>query len=117
MNTFTLLPLGDNQYQLRSAHLSASGIRVIFTADELAQLRELIAPMAWQEKPSGEGLYFWLPYSDMSIKDGQVSAVWFNKARNAFVALIEKPEPHIEKCEYFGGSWLKLPSVPEIKTA
>lgn len=112
---FTIETHGDTQYRLQHADPQGNGTYIICAADELAQLRELLAPMAWQEKPSGEGLYFWLPYSDMSIKDGQVSAVWFNKARNAFVALIEKPEPHIEKCEYFGGLWLKLPDLPEGK--
>ncbi len=112
MNTFKIEKYGDTQYQLQFASESGFGTHIICTAAELDQLRELLAPMAWQDRPSGEGKYLWLPYSDMPIKDGQISDVWFRKALNAFVALIEKPEPHIEKCEYFGGLWLKLPDVP-----
>lgn len=106
MNTFTIEKYGDTQYQLRCANKSGFGTHIICTADELAQLRELLAPMAWQEKPSGEGLYAWQGDArddlfDVTVTGNLMAAVGFKH--------------YVENFGEFGGLWLKLPSVPEVK--
>ena len=83
--------------------------------DEVESLREQFAPMAWQDKPSSSGLYLWIPHDDMPIPDGQIACVWFSEGRNVFMACIKKPERRVEKYEYFGGLWLKLPDAPSGK--
>ena len=106
MNTFTIEKHGDTQYRLQHADAGGNGTCIICSADELAQLRELLAPMAWQEKPSGEGLYAWQGDArddlfDVTVTGNLMAAVGFKH--------------YVENFGEFGGLWLKLPNVPERK--
>lgn len=94
MNTFTIEKYGDTQYQLQCANESGFGTHIICTADELAQLRELLAPMAWQG--NGRDDLF-----DVTVTGNLMAAVGFKH--------------YVENFGEFGGLWLKLPDVPEVK--
>jgi len=105
MNKFTLSPHGE-QHRLQHADQSGNGTHIICTADELAQLRELLAPMAWQDKPSGAGLHVWRGDNgcddlfDVSHTANGMIAVGFSHAVSDLAAIGT------------GGLWLKLPDVP-----
>lgn len=109
MNTFTIEKHGDTQYRLQHADSGGNGTYIICTADELAQLRELLAPMAWQDKPSGEGKYAW---QDSNGREDLFDVI---AIPNGMIA--EGFCRTIQNFDKFGGLWLKLPDVPEIKTA
>lgn len=107
MNKFTLSPHGE-QHRLQHADANGNGTHIICAAEELAQLRELLAPMAWQDRPSGEGTYAWRGSNgrddlfDVShTTNGDMIAVGFSHAVSDF--------------DEFGGLWLKLPNVPETE--
>lgn len=116
MNTFKIEKYGDTQYQLQYTSKSGFGTHIICTAEELAQLRELLAPMAWQDKPSGEGKYVWITESgDMrpaliytSVWDGRMKVSWDKGGRY---------DDLYRSGNYPSGLWLKLPDVPENKAA
>lgn len=112
MNTFTLSPHGDTQYQLQHADQSGNGTHIICTADELAQLRELLVPMAWQEKPSETGKYVRMPLPHLPYIVSFVD-VW-----DYHGGLLANGEGDTARpVEELGGLWLKLPDVPKIKAA
>lgn len=109
MNKFTLSPHGE-QYRLQHADANGNGTHIICTADELAQLRELLAPLAWQDKPTGAGKYVWVTEScDIrltliykSVMNEKVIATWDDGDRYSYD---------------LSGLWLKLPDVPSDKAA
>lgn len=109
MNTFTLSPHGETQYRLQHADQSGNGTHIICTAEELAQLRELLAPTAWQDKPSGAGKYVRMPLPDLpyilQVKDV------FEHYGEFFAS---NPDDDCSDMPVFalGGLWLKLPDVP-----
>ena len=85
-------------------HEQAERFKTLYEA-RLAS-RELLAPMAWQEKPSGEGLYAWQGDArddlfDVTVTGNLMAAVGFKH--------------YVENFGEFGGLWLKLPNVPERK--
>lgn len=110
MSIFTIEKYGDTQYQLQCTSESGFGTHIIFTADELAQLRELLAPMAWEAKPSGEGKYVRMPLPHLPYIVSFVD-VW-----DYCGELLANGEGDTAKpVEELGGLWLKLPDVPEGK--
>ena len=112
MNKFTLSPHGDNQYQLQHADAGGNGTHIIFTADELAQLRELLAPMAWQARPSGAGKYVRMPFPHLPYIVTFVD-VW--DYRGGMLANGEGD--NARPVEELGGLWLKLPDAPSGEAA
>ena len=112
MNKFTLSPHGDNQYQLQHADAGGNGTHIICTADELAQLRELLAPMAWQDKPSGEGKYVRMPFPHLPYIVSFVD-VW----DYGDMVLANGEGDNARPVEDLGGLWLKLPDVPSGEAA
>lgn len=107
MNTFTIEKYGDTQYKLQCTNKSGFSTHIICTAAELTQLRELLAPMAWQERPSGVGKYAWQGsngredlFDVTAIPNGMIAEGFCRKIQNF---------------DKFGGLWLKLPDVPEGK--
>lgn len=111
MNKFTLSPHGE-QYRLQHANANGNGTHIICTADELEQLRELLAALAWRDKPSGEGEYVRMPFPHLPYIVSFVD-VW--DYRNGLLANGEGDTAI--PVEELGGLWLKLPDVPENKAA
>ena len=113
MNKFTLSPHGDNQHRLQHADAGGNGTHIICTADELAQLRELLAPMAWQDKPSGAGKYVHMPLPHLPYIVSFVD-VWDYHGGG----LLANGEGDTARpVEDLGGLWLKLPDVPSDEAA
>jgi len=114
MNTFTLSPHGE-QHRLQHADANGNGTHIICTADELAQLRELLAPMAWQDKPSGAGKYVRMPLPDLpyilQVKDVFEHFGDFFASDPDDDNSIDMPVFTLE------GLWLKLPDVPSGEAA
>lgn len=109
MNTFTIEKYGDTQYQLQCANKSGFGTCIICTADELAQLRKLLAPMEWKNEPSGEGRYVYMLSPDLPDTAQFVNIIdW----EGIILASYRDDDDRIVKP---GGLWLKLPDVPEGK--
>ena len=106
MNTFKIEKYGDTQYQLQYTK-SGFGTHIICTADELDQLRELLAPMAWQDRPSGEGTCAW------QGSNGREDLFTVIAIPNGMIA--EGFCRTIQNFDEFGGLWLKLPDVPETE--
>ena len=112
MNKFNLSPHGDNQHRLQHADAGGNGTHIICTADELAQLRELLAPMAWQDKPSGEGKYVRMPFPHLPYIVSFVD-VW----DYGDMVLANGEGDNARPVEDLGGLWLKLPDVPSGEAA
>ena len=110
MNTFTIEKYGDTQYQLQCTSKSGFATHIICTADELDQLRKLLAPLGWEKEPSGAGKYVRMPFPHLPYIVGFVD-VW--EYRGGLLANGEGDNARPVK--ELGGLWLKLPNTPEGK--
>ena len=79
---------------------------------ELARLREQFAPMAWQDKPSGEGKYVRMPFPHLPYIVTFVD-VW----DYGDMMLANGEGGNAKPVEELGGLWLKLPDVPSDEAA
>ena len=80
--------------------------------DEVESLRELLAPMAWQDKPSGEGKYVRMPFPHLPYIVSFVD-VW----DYGDMVLANGEGDNARPVEDLGGLWLKLPDVPSGEAA
>lgn len=81
--------------------------------DEVESLRELLAPMAWQARPSGTGKYVRMPFPHLPYIVSFVDVWDYRGVRYSDFGRGDTARP----VEELGGLWLKLPDAPSGEAA